>query len=546
RVRLGEFLDRLERWRTQARRGSLAKLIWTVYQQTGFSSHVVGLPNGEQRLANLLALHDRACEFDRSERNGLSRFLRFIERMAESGEDLGMAPALSEAADVVRVMSIHASKGLEYPVVLVCGLGKAFNDRDLHGDVLFDSELGLGPKVADVANRLKYPSLSHLAAKERLRRAGLAEEIRLLYVAVTRAKERLILTGSLRQPEKTAARWCRAAECPDVALPADLLVAAASPLDFVGMALARHRDGQAIRQLGGHLGGLANPVIAADRSSWQICVHAERWGGPIPQTGADLPASFTIERPLPEILADLSARLSWQYPQRGATFVSAKVTVTEATKRTRQAMDPEAKLVGAAASKAALPVGRKPRFFHDSPSRPSAAERGRAVHLFLQHIDFAGPCDLSALRAQLADMIDRELLTAELAATIPLDPVIAFLGQPLGRRLRTTAPNALWRELPFSMYLPADQLLADAASAGGQPLLLQGVIDCLLVEPAGLTILDWKTDSPKGRSISEMAWPYRQQMELYCRAAATMFGKAVREAYLVFLATGEALSVLYP
>ncbi len=573
RAALATFLDRLDTWRTRARRGPLGQLVWQIYQETGFIAHAAGLPGGEQRRANLLALHDRAREFDRFERQGLSRFLRFIERLRAAGEDLGMAPALSEAADVVRVMSIHASKGLEFPVVFVCGLGKAFNEQDLRGDLLFDEGLGLGPKVTDSERRLKYPSLAHLAVRERLRQEGIAEEIRLLYVALTRAQERLVLVGSVRQFERKAERWAQAAPCAAWPLPADLLGQARSLLDLLGMALARHREGATIRRIGGATGPVDPTVQAAPALIAFKLVPAADLDRPVPANrlpAADLDPLAALPDPLEGSLADLVARLSWRYPYAEAAKLPAKISVTEAAKRLRDQAErdsvpledwlarwpdgQEPRPDGAEGNGPDAPARiRKPRFMQDSSSALTPAERGTAAHLFMQHLDFARRPDRAALDRQLATMVASELLTPEMAGAVPIAAIESFLGQPLAERLQAAAPDTLWRELPFSMAV-----LPDEVGAGGEPdrasasphveaadetLLLQGVIDAILVELDGLVVVDWKTDSPRGRTTAQMAEPHLAQIALYRRAARAMFGQRVKAAYLVFLQTGQVHAV---
>ncbi|TLN17021.1 helicase-exonuclease AddAB subunit AddA, partial [bacterium] len=185
----GAFLARLDEWRTMARQGSLADLIWRLYNDTGYYAYVGGMPGGAQRQANLRSLYDRARQYEATTFRGLFRFLRFVEKFRESGHDLGAARALGENEDVVRVMSIHKSKGLEFPVVIVAGLGKQFNTSDLREQALLHKELGIGLPVMDPELRLTYPSIAWEAIKRRLYFEMLAEEMRILYVALTRARE---------------------------------------------------------------------------------------------------------------------------------------------------------------------------------------------------------------------------------------------------------------------------------------------------------------------------------------------------------------------
>ncbi|MBE3591207.1 MAG: helicase, partial [Firmicutes bacterium] len=245
--RLRRFLADLEGWRTAARRDRLSHLVERLYRETGFLAYAGGLPAGEQRRANLLALLDRARQFDTFARQGLYRFLRFVERLREREADLGPAPALGEQEDAVRVMTIHQSKGLEFPVVIVADLGAPF--QRTKGDLFVDRGLGLGFKVVDTALRIKYPSAAYWAVRERADAEGLREELRILYVALTRARERLILVGSTTDLVERAAGWLPADSAPAWELPDALVTGAKGYLDWLGMALLRHPDGRPLREL---------------------------------------------------------------------------------------------------------------------------------------------------------------------------------------------------------------------------------------------------------------------------------------------------------
>jgi ATP-dependent helicase/nuclease subunit A len=206
---LRTFLKKLRNWRTFARRNSLLELIWLLYRETGFYDYAGAMPGGKQRQANLRALIDRAKQFEDTTMKGLFKFLRFLKRLEETGSDLGTARALGENENVVRIMSIHKSKGLEFPVVFVGGLGKKFNLLDLQGDVLLDRDLGLGPVWVDPVQRYKYPTLAKLIIRDKLKEEMLAEEVRILYVAMTRARDALILVGTVKDLFKESQKWCK-------------------------------------------------------------------------------------------------------------------------------------------------------------------------------------------------------------------------------------------------------------------------------------------------------------------------------------------------
>jgi ATP-dependent helicase/nuclease subunit A len=238
--KITDFWIKLQTWRTRSRRTSLADLLWSLYEETGYLTYVGTLPAGAQRQANLRVLYDRASRFEATRYRGLFRFLRFLDRFQGQGKDMGNARALGETEDVVRLITVHASKGLEFPVVFVVGLGRTFNTQSLKGKVLLHSKLGMGMPIIDIENNVRYPSLIQYAVKQRLAQEALAEELRILYVALTRAKERLFLYGTMDNLDKTFLKWYRTLEWEEVALPEGLLRSAKCFLDWIGPALARH------------------------------------------------------------------------------------------------------------------------------------------------------------------------------------------------------------------------------------------------------------------------------------------------------------------
>ena len=236
------FYFMLKDWRSMARQDSLSSLIWQLYRDTHFYDFVGGLPGGKQRQANLRALYDRARQYEATSFRGLFRFLRFIERMQERGDDLGAARALGEQEDVVRIMTIHSSKGLEFPVVFMGGLGRSFNMMDLRKPYLLDKELGFATKYVNVDKRITYPSLPQLAFKRKKKMEMLAEEMRVLYVALTRAKEKLYLLASVKSLQKNLEKWEKTLDHRDWLLNDYDRASAGSYLDWVGPSLIRHRD----------------------------------------------------------------------------------------------------------------------------------------------------------------------------------------------------------------------------------------------------------------------------------------------------------------
>jgi ATP-dependent helicase/nuclease subunit A len=536
----------LEAWRAEARQGALSELIWDIYRETGFFDFVGGLPGGEQRQANLRALYDRARQFEATSQRGLFRFLRFIERMRDSGGDLGTARALGEREDVVRIMSIHKSKGLEFPVVIVAGLGKRFNETDVNGSFLLHRQLGFGPRYVDAELRVAYPTLPMMAIRRRLRMEMLAEEMRVLYVALTRPKEKLILIGTVKSAEKEAVKWGRQLDCESWALPDHDLAQARSYLDWLGPALIRHPQAGPLRETGG-MPERTPAVTAHDSSRWRFAVVPA--GSLLSETAAAVEVRFADERtealaqlrPAPNVPAEgaerVARRLSWQNPYARAAALPSKTTVSELKRIAERnaAPDGDAAFVEVRAPFAATDpvtaIGRRPKFIEQRGL--TAAERGTAMHAVMQHMPLTPDLDEETVRSTLERMVEKRLLTPEQRAAVDEKAVLAFFAHDIGRRL--TRAERVFRELPFSLGMPAGDVYGEAAqSASGETVLVQGIIDCLFEENGGFVLLDYKTDAVRGDRLPALVERYRPQLELYARAVETVWKKPVHEKALYF------------
>jgi ATP-dependent helicase/nuclease subunit A len=545
RKKLQLFLAQLQEWRTAARRGTLADLIWRIYRETGYLSYVGALPAGAQRQANLRALYDRARQFESFGRPGLFRFLRFLERFQAEEGDLGTARALGENENVVRIMSIHKSKGLEFPVVFVADLGKKFNLDDLKGDILLHRDLGLGPVVVNTGLGIKYPSLAHHAIKAASRQEILAEELRILYVALTRARERLILVGSASELTKQRQRWTQAACAEGWRLPTGTLASASSYLDWLCPALVRHAQGTPLRE--GNLWVRPDPAVAADPASFQIFLYGPEDMVPLKQavcqTGAECNQGEIASQVEPELLAEVKRRLSWRYPNQTASKLAAKLSVSELKRR---ALLGRAQEEEEEPGKGWQPLGwtRQPRFAQAEEGL-AGAERGSAVHLVLEHLDLRRELSASGIAIQVQELVEREFLTPEQAASVDSFALAEFFASPLGRRL-TLDPGAVRRELPFSLCLPARQVYLNqdlTPSEAEELVLLQGIIDCLVALPDGWLLLDFKTDQIGPAGLTERLPGYLRQVEIYAQAVCQLTQRPVVEAYLYFLVLKQAIPV---
>ncbi|MCL6610906.1 MAG: helicase-exonuclease AddAB subunit AddA [Peptococcaceae bacterium] len=555
--KLSRFLTSLERWRELGRRAAMTDLIWTIYRETGYYRFAGAMPGGAQRQANLRALHHWAGQYEATNFRGIFSFLRFIDRMREKGEDPGRARTLGENENVVRIMSIHKSKGLEFPVVVVSGLGTKFNLRDLDSEILLHRELGFGPWIIDPEARVAYPTLARLAVREKLRREALAEEMRILYVAMTRAREKLILTGVTADLRKSAARWSRNVHR---GLTAADVLNAGSFLDWLGPALARHPDGGPLRE--GHTAGgaLASGSGEGEGSRWLISVGktgvlgqtetaGEDWADPAAGEIAEKISRGEIIESAGKYAAEVGRRLSWVYPAREAAGMPAKATVTGLGEAA--GANPAAEEEGESSGNLSGDGFRRLSCLKPAYARPvfmagkrdlTAAERGVAVHVVMRHLDLGGNLAPEGIAGQVIRMVERELITGDQAAAVDCRRVAEFFRSVPGRRV--LAAGTVKREIPFSLAVPAGELypgLEDRDS--GERVLVQGVVDCLADEGDGYLLIDYKTGGHDGEDPGRLARRYRSQIDWYARAVETLTGRPVKDRYLYFFDLGLDLKV---
>lgn len=549
--KLQSFLQLLEKWRSLARQGSLSGLIWQIYRETGYYEIVGGLPGGAGRQANLRALIDRARQYEETSFRGLFRFLRFIERMRESGADLGSARAIGEQEDVVRIMSIHKSKGLEFPVVFVAGTAKLFNRQDLNRSFLLHKDLGLGPKIVDTEKRIIYPSLPHLSIRRKLKLELLAEEMRVLYVALTRAKEKLMLVGTVKNLAKQTEHWVTLlAGSEHKELPDHLVAAANSYMDWIGPAILRHPHAASLLNDFMHTNddpdeNVPNHTLITidDPSVWNVYQTS---------TQADIFAEVAVSSsrpqneqldalkqvaPLPgyerSVYADqVAARLDWTYPYEQDARTFSKTSVSEwkrmmQMKQLNMMDDERAYSIFEEPALYRKSLLRRPKFMEKA--KISAVERGTLYHVVMQHFPFDRGHTKSSVEEELDRMVFTGLLTDEQRSLIDGEVIYAFFQSELGTRL-LKAEN-VYREAPFSFGIPAHEFDSQRSDTNAT-MLIQGVIDCLFEEENGFVLIDYKTDAVYPGRLEVIKERYTLQMDLYARAVEQIWKKPVHEKVL--------------
>lgn len=536
--KLNEFHSMLQNWRHYARQGSLSELIWRIYQTTGYYDFVGGMPGGKQRQANLRALYDRARQYESTSFRGLFRFLRFINKLQDRGDDLGTARALGEQEDVIRIMTIHKSKGLEFPVVFVAGLSKPFNVRDLNSSYLLHKDLGFGSKYIDSKLRISYPTLPQLAIRQQMKNEMLAEEMRVLYVALTRAKEKLFLIGTIKRLEKRLEQWSILLDHQEWLLPSFERSKAKCYMDWLAPSLLRHRDGDVLRQ---NRSLSNNHELSNHPSKWELFLIdprelqqdtlTEESMDKLIITKLQNGEQVPIESEYKELIEN---RLTWGYKFKTASHHRSKQSVSE-IKRMREVQDSFSETM--LLNNSQKVIAERPRFLQGKSLTP--AEIGTAMHMVMQHIELVSPITEEHVRERISFMVVNELLTKEQSDYIDVNGIVSFFQTEVGNRI-LKATNVM-REVPFSLGLPSNEVYLDW-NGPTETILLQGVIDLIFEDEQGVVLLDFKTDTTTSRFPhmtqeqigQQLKERYEVQLELYSKAVEHIFKQSLNEKYLYF------------
>ena len=535
--KITKFLEQLNSWRNYARCHSVPELIWLLLNETGYYDYVGGLPEGMVRQANLRALYDRASSYEQTSFRGLFRFLRFIQKMQNTGNDLAVARSLGESEDVVRIMSIHKSKGLEFPIVILADIGKQFNLTDTKNPVLFHKKLGLGLYLNDVKHHVRYQTLSRQAISQQIIHENKAEEMRVLYVAMTRAREKLIMTGCLRDFDKFKSYCTKQTNSSERTLPEHIITSAKSYLDWIGPALARHADGLPLRQIQD-----SPAVLLNDASKWQISfidklpTSTERTEDTTAQIILDTVKKL---KPLPETENKdwINERLNWVYPHQEGLSIPAKLSVTEIKQRFNLGSDEYTTNYYEEVS------FHRPQFIQKRTTM-TATEYGSLMHTVMQHLDFFGDLSDKGILNQLIAMADKKIIAKEYINNIYRKNIREFLFNPLKDSTepiikRLHKAKSIQRELAFSRMLPAKKLLFNNAN-DDDTIFVQGIIDLLFEEDDGFVLLDYKTDNCTKDEAHEK---YAVQIKLYANAAAQILQKPVKEKYLYLFHSAQSVEM---
>ena len=557
------FLYFLDCYRDKTIYMPIHELLQDIVTTTGYLHYVSALPGGEQRKANVQILLEKASAFEQTSYYGLFHFVRYIEQLEKYDVDYGEANILDENADVVRIMSIHKSKGLEFPICFVCGLAKKFNMQDLNGRMIADVDMGIGVDYVDVEQRLQSKTVRKNVIAEKMRLDNLGEELRVLYVALTRAKEKLIMTGMIDKPEKQIAALIPSALCPQQTLMYGELAGAGNYLDFLLPALSRHKafDGlweayglekpkrlqpvKAKREKEACFGGLyaeeaAIEVKIVEDADFMLADIKEQLAAE--EAKRQLLNSDPLTDTDNEWMTYMSDLFSYSYEHASLSDLYTKTTVSELKKAGQE----EEKDFSFKLYEEETVIPYIPKFMEPEEALGGAG-RGSAFHKVMELLDLRQVYEKEAeipvsvsVKEQMKCMVEDGRLSEEYAKAVYVPAVEAFLASRLAKRMAAAqGAGCLFKEQPFVLGLPADEL--NEKFPKEELVLIQGIIDVYFEEDGELVVADYKTD--RVNNGQELIEKYKKQLDYYARALENLTGKRVKEKIIYSFGLREEIMI---
>lgn len=509
---LQSFYDQIEYFRRMVPYTAIHELLWKILEETGYGLYITAMPGGEQRMANVEMLVEKAMAFEGTSYKGLFNFVRYIEQLKKYDVDYGEANISDEQSNTVRIMSIHKSKGLEFPVVFVAGMGKMFNTQDVTGSMIIHPEWGVGIDAIDLQRRTKIPTLLKRMIQQEVMLENLGEELRVLYVAMTRAKEKLILTGTLANARKVLEQCQSELERQkkgssagrEDGLPFYRLSGARTYLDWiipaavcdqapVDITVMNYRDAAILDAVEEESDSMARDIL-------------EHWNGEQIYDS--------------EVKKHLEEQFGFQYIHEKDGKQKLKFTVSELKKRAY--LQEES---GELYYEEPEVIPLLPQFLQEEEEL-TGASRGSAYHKLLELLDFRQEYEEKSLQKAINNLRAEKKLSEDMAECIRVEDVLYFLHCDAGRRMKEAAgKEMLFREQPFVLGVDAGAVYPDTES--GEMILVQGIIDVFFEEDGELVLLDYKTD--KVKTAQELKEKYHSQLDYYAQALEQLLEKPVKE-----------------
>ena len=550
-----KFLTVYRKLRDKVPYTPMHELIWDFLDATGFLFYQQAFVSGEQKKANLLMLVEKARSYESSSYRGLFNFIRYIENLNKYQVDFGEANILSEQEDTVRIMSIHGSKGLEFPIVFVAGMGKQMNFQDARESIVLHPDLGIGAPYVDETFRIRTRTIIQRAVQQEITLESLGEELRILYVALTRAKEKLILTGAVSKLKETLQRFEMLKRQEKQKLSYEMRMKGKSYLDWILTALARHKAMKPLYQSfdcsvyplnpwyegpGDFMLRIVSPLELVQEETKLRTEEMIKKGELLLWD-----CEQVYDR---ELRAHLQESFSYDYPYKDQAEIPSKLTVSE-VKRMQEPVDEESTFLYKDTEENAPDAEETqekesyiPAFMREEEVVLEGAERGTAYHRVLECLDYTCLESLDHIKEQLDTMVSKGRLTSRMREAVQDQEIYKFGKSSLGQRMKAASmQGALYREQPFVMSVPANQIQERYDS--GEEILMQGMIDAYFEEDGELVLVDYKTDKVWNWRPETLVEKYQVQLQYYKEALERLTQKKVKEVYLYSLYLGREILV---
>ena len=544
REKCRRFLSELKEYKEKSLYMSTDEFLWHLYMKSGYYAYVGALPSGGQRQANLKILFERAKQFEETSFKGIFNFINFIDKIKKSNSDMGSAKTLGENANVVRIMSIHKSKGLEFPIVFCSAMIKNFNTMDFKKDMLYHYELGFGPQLVDIDRRISYPSIAKEALKYKMNLENLSEEMRILYVALTRAKEKLILTGAVKDIPGTLHKWGKNLDGNNPLSQYDVLKAK-NYLDWIMPSVLKHKDFKEIRK--------EYEIDTLSQSN-----HDSKWSFKTWEREEVIVEKKEEETNIESLLRNMEEnsseadhmdeivkKLNYTYPYEESVKLSASISVSEIKKVQSTYEEDYSKPMYD--EKITL---KRPLFIQESESKNkiSPLERGTIVHLVMEVLDLNRVNTIDEIKEQIKDLIKREIISEKQSLVINPFKVYKFYKSNIGKRALSSnfmkREQSIYSQIKMNdIYLNNEDIQNNRARYEEESMMLRGIIDLYFEEDDEIVIVDYKTDYIDEENKQDVINRYRKQLDLYADALTKLTGKKVKEKYLYLFNVDEEVKL---
>ena len=498
------FLNKLNAWRDYAKFMPCHEMIWKLYNETGYYAMAATMSGGVGRQANLRLLFERARAFESGGARGLFAFINFMQHVNDTSKDMSSAKMINESHNVVQIMSIHKSKGLEKPVVFVSTTAKRFNMQELSTPLVIDSSLGIGCDVHDDEYNVSYPSVSKTAIREKNYYESLSEEMRILYVALTRAREKLIITANVKNADKKLNAW--KSKMHESVISLYELSRTSSYIDWIAPVALNNG---VVCGCGHTLhGGLWKTVIyTPDDVKFEQTAYETR------ET-----ASSSVD------FDKIKTVLEYKYPYSDNAGIKDKVSVSE-IKRLNYVAEEDEELP---------PLVPMPEFMQAEKITP--AQAGTITHFVMQKLDLSMQ---KSVREQFDAMVENGVLTSVQAGAVNVAAIEAFFDSEPGRRM--TASEKVFRETAFEIAVPANIVYKKEKQGhdNSETVLVQGIIDCWFYEEDGIVLIDYKTDRVKDKNV--ILARYKDQLDYYAMALEKMTDKKVKDKFIYLFSANDVV-----